>query len=212
MLKIDLHVHSYYSYDSLITPQELVSHARMRGLDGVAITDHDRLDGALKIAKEINFLVIPGIEISSRNGHVLALNVQEPIPKRLEVNETVERIHRAGGLAIACHPTTFFKGSLGKRVDSKFDAVEVINASAIPFHYSVRHARAMALRLGLAQVAGTDAHYAPEIGLAYTLIDADPNPEAILKSINKKLCKPFGNPIPWKMRLGKEFLNLKRIL
>src|SRR3972149_8625567 len=97
--KVDLHVHTVYSRDSLITPEDLVFYARKRGLTAVAVTDHDRVDGALKIAKEADFLIIPGIEVSSRNGHVLGLNVQESIPKGLSVDETVDRIHAAGGLA-----------------------------------------------------------------------------------------------------------------
>lgn len=136
-LKIDIHVHTCYSNDSLITPKELVSYARKRGLDGVAITDHGRIDSALKIAKETNFFVIPGIEIECSDGHVLGLNLQETIPQKLTNAETVERIHEAGGIAVACHPVAFFKGKLKNYANSKFDAVEVINASAFPFNYSV---------------------------------------------------------------------------
>jgi len=79
-LKIDLHVHTIYSRDSLITRKDLTFYARKRGLNGVAITDHDRIDGALKIAKETDFLVIPGIEVSSLNGHIIGLNVSELVP------------------------------------------------------------------------------------------------------------------------------------
>ena len=111
-LKIDLHVHTCYSYDSLITPEELVFYAKKCGLDGVAIADHDRIDGALKIAKETDFPIIPGIEVSSLNGHVVGLNLQEPIPKKLSVSETVDKIHEKGGLAVACHPVAFMKGSV----------------------------------------------------------------------------------------------------
>jgi len=209
-LKIDLHVHTHYSYDSLITPEELVFYAKKRGLDAVAVTDHDRLDSALKIAKETAFPIIPGMEISSSNGHILALNVVELIPKRLSADETVDKIHEAGGIAVACHPVTFFKESLGKNTNSKFDAVEVINASAFPFNYSVRNGRKMASRLGIAQVAGSDAHYGPEIGCAYTLVDAELEVDEIIKAISKGLCQPFGRAIPLPTRLKREILSLKR--
>ncbi|HLE75655.1 MAG TPA: PHP domain-containing protein, partial [Candidatus Bathyarchaeia archaeon] len=94
--KVDLHVHTVYSRDSLITPEDLVFYAKKRGLTAVAVTDHDRVDGAIKIARETDFLIIPGIEVSSRNGHIVALNVQEPVPRGLSADETVDRIHEAG--------------------------------------------------------------------------------------------------------------------
>lgn len=102
-------MHTQYSYDGLITPKELVYYAKKRGLDGVAITDHDTIEGALKIARETNFLIVPGIEISSSDGHIVGLNVSEAIQKGLSASETVDRIHDAGGIAIACHPSAFFK-------------------------------------------------------------------------------------------------------
>ena len=208
-LKIDLHVHTQYSYDSLITPKELVFYAKKRGLDGVAVTDHDRLDGALKIAKETDFLIVPGMEISSLDGHVIGLNLREPIPSGLSVDETVDKIHELGGIAIACHSVTFFKGSLGGHINSKFDAVEVINSSAFPFKYSVRRSREIASRLGISRVAGSDAHYGPEIGHAYTLVDAELEVNEIVKAISKGLCLPFGSAIPLKIRLKRELLLLK---
>jgi hypothetical protein len=209
-LKIDLHIHTHYSYDSVITPEELVYYARKSGLNAVAITDHDRIDGALKIAKETDFLIIPGMEISSLNGHIVALNLQEPIPKELTVSETVDKIHEKDGLAVACHPITFFKESLGTHTNSKFDAVEVINASAIPFRYSVKHGEKIASRLRITRVAGSDAHYGPEIGCAYTIIEAEPKVEEIINAIQKGKCQPFGNAIPVTTRLKREFLILKR--
>jgi predicted metal-dependent phosphoesterase TrpH len=209
-LKIDLHVHTCYSYDSLITPQQLVLYAKKRGLDGVAITDHDRVDGALKIARETDFLIIPGVEVSSLGGHIVGLNVQKQIPQKLSVDETVDKIHEAGGIAVACHPTVFIKQSLGKNLSSKFDAVEVINASAFPFRYSVNRSKQIASNLGVAAVAGSDAHYGPEIGYAYTLIDAAPRVSDIVNAISNRLCQPFGSAIPLSLRLKREFLVFRK--
>jgi predicted metal-dependent phosphoesterase TrpH len=209
-LKIDLHVHTFYSYDSLITPKELVFYAKKRGLDGVAITDHDRVDGALKIAEETDFLIIPGIEISSLNGHIVALNVHELVPPKLSVDETLDRIHEVGGIAIACHPITFFKESLKGHISPRFDAIEVINSAAFPFDYSVRHSQEIASQLGIARVAGSDAHYGPEIGHAYTLVDAESEVDEIVKAIRKGSCSPHGKAIPLTMRLKKQLLVLKR--
>jgi predicted metal-dependent phosphoesterase TrpH len=212
-VKIDLHVHTCYSYDGLTKPEELVFYSRKVGLDGLAITDHDRVDKALKIAKETrDYLVIPGVEISSLNGHVIGLNVQEAISKGLPIEETVERIHEQGGLTIACHPISIFKANINQVLFHKFDAVEVINSSAIPFKLCVRKAMEITVRIGKPQVAGSDAHYGPEIGSAYTLVDSEMECDKILKAINNGRCQPYGKAIPMKIRLKREILKLKRRL
>lgn len=209
-LKIDLHVHTCYSHDGLITPTELVSYAKKAGLDGVAVTDHDRVDGAIKMAKELDFLIIPSMEISSLKGHIIALNLQEAVPKKLDVDETIDKIHELGGLAVACHPAVSAKSSLKGNVNRKFDAVEVINASAFPFKRSVQKAKKIASSLGLAQVGGSDAHYAPEIGSAYTLVEAEPRIEEIVNAISKGLCQPHGKAISLTTRLKRKILTLKK--
>ncbi len=211
-VRVDLHVHTVYSNDSVITPKELVFYARKRGLTAVAVTDHNQVEGARKIAKETDFLVIPGTEVSSLNGHIVGLNVEEPIPKRLSLQETVDRIHQAGGIAVACHPFVLFKGSVGKHVTAKFDAVETINSSAFPFKSSTEKANQLADRLKLPKVAGTDAHYGPVIGQAYTLVDAEPNVEAVLKAIINGRCQPFGESMPFTLRVKNQFRFFKKYL
>jgi predicted metal-dependent phosphoesterase TrpH len=209
-VKIDLHVHSNFSYDSLITPREISFYAKKHGLSGVAVTDHDRLDGALEIAKHAEILIIPGMEISSLNGHIIGLNVQESIPSKRDADETVDRIHEAGGIAVACHPMVWSKQSLGRHTSSKFDAVEVVNASAIPFRRSVKLAHELALALGIAEVGGTDAHYGPEIGCGFTIVNAELKVDDIIKAIAEKRSQPCGNAIPLILRLKRELLVLNR--
>jgi predicted metal-dependent phosphoesterase TrpH len=206
-LKIDLHVHSHYSADSVITPEDIIRYAKKRGLDGVAITDHDRIDGALRIAEKIDLLVIPGIEVSSRDGHIVGLCVNEVIPPKLSAGETVEKIHATGGIAIACHPISLFKGGLGRHLTSGFDAVETINSSAFPFGYSVKNAERIASHLGVARVAGSDAHYGPEIGYAHTLVDAESTVGDVVEAIRNRLCQPFGKAIPLTLRVKRKFLT-----
>lgn len=207
-LKLDLHVHTWHSNDSLITQKDLAFYAKKRGLDGVAVTDHGRLDGALKIAKMIDLFVIPGIEIYSSKGHIVGLNVEEQIPNGLGVDETVDNIHKAGGIAVACHPTTLFKGGLGRHITSGFDAVETINSSAFPFRYSVRHSMELAASVGIESfVAGSDAHYGPEIGFAHTVVEAEPAVEDVVKAIIRGSCQPFGRAIPLGLRLRRTILT-----
>jgi predicted metal-dependent phosphoesterase TrpH len=209
-LKIDMHVHTCYSADSVITPEELVICAKKRGLHGVAVTDHDRLDSALRIAERKDFLVVPGMEISCPQGHIVGLNVKTPVSGGLSVDETTEKIHDAGGIAVACHPTGLFKGSLGNRVSSRFDAVEVINSSVIPFNWSVRKNEQIAANLKKPRLAGSDAHYGPEIGYAHTIVNSEPNVQEIIEAIVKGQCQPFGRSIPFMTRLKGAIAVRKR--
>ena len=209
-VKADLHVHPTYSRDSIITPEDLVFYAKKRGLNAVAVTDHNQVEGAKKIAAETDFLIIPGTEVSSRDGHIVGLNVNEVIPRGLRADETVDRIHRAGGVVIACHPYALFKGSIGQYVTAKFDAIETINASSFPFRSASSKAEKLAERFRLPRVAGTDAHYGPVIGCAYTVIDSELNLESILKAIIEGRCQPAGGAISLRMRLQNQGRFLKK--
>jgi hypothetical protein len=211
-VRADLHIHTTYSADSIITAKDLVFYAKKRDLTAVAITDHNQVEGARRIAKETDFLIILGTEVSSAGGHIVGLNVQERIPRDLSPEETVDRIHAAGGVAVACHPYAMFKGSIGKYVTAKFDAVEVINASAFPFNRSVKKAAELAENFKLSRVAGTDAHYGPVIGCAYTLVEAEPNVEAILKAIVAGRCTPAGGSMPLRIRLENQGRFFKKYL
>jgi predicted metal-dependent phosphoesterase TrpH len=208
-LKIDLHVHTCYSHDAVTTLKEVITYSKKRGLDGVAITDHDTLLGALKLLQKNEILVIPGIEITTMNGHIIALNITKTIPPKLDLSETVQRIHEAGGIAVAAHPTSVYKSTFNQQV-TFCDAIEVINSAAVPFSFSTYLSRKLANRLKLPQTGGSDAHYAPEIGAAYTIIEADPDIDEIIQAIKRGATLPLGNPIPWRVRLKRGALSLKR--
>jgi len=204
-LKIDLHVHTHYSKDATTTLKELIQYAKKKGLDGVAVTDHDTTRGALRLAKQKRLLIIPSVEVSSLHGHVLALNVTKPITRRLSLPETVEKIRQSGGIAVIAHPGVVLKTGLGLKIPStsNIDAVEVINASAFPFFLSTYLSRRMAQRLRLPQTAGSDAHHPREIGKAYTIVDSDSNPSDVIEAIRKGKTVPSGKPISWVWRLRR---------
>ena len=211
-IRADLHVHTTYSSDSLITPEDLVYYSKKNGLNAVAVTDHNNWGSAQKIAKETDFLVIPGVEVSSADGHIVALNVKEPIKRGLSAVETVEKIHSAGGVAIACHPFVRFKGCLKGRVCESFDAIEVINARAVPYEDSIKMAQEAAERLNLSRVAGTDAHYGPTIGYGRTIIEAsEANVEAICRAIVEGKCEPAGQPVPARLNFDLTIGRFKRL-
>jgi predicted metal-dependent phosphoesterase TrpH len=206
-LKLDLHVHTCYSHDAVTTLKQVVDYSRKRGLDGVAITDHNTVKGALKL-KTRDIIVVPGIEVSTLNGHLLGLNVTTPIPAKLGIEETIRLIHEAGGIAVAPHPTTFYKSPPSRRVSS-YDAVEVMNGASAPFPVFTYLSKKFASGLGLPQTGGSDSHYAPEIGAAYTVVDADPDVDEIVCAIKKGAAYPVGQGIPLRIRLGRTALKLK---
>jgi predicted metal-dependent phosphoesterase TrpH len=151
------------------------------------------------------------MEVSSADGHIVALNLQELIPRGLSAKETVDKIHEAGGIAIAVHPYAWFKGSLTSHVETaKFDAVETINASAFPFKRCKRKAMEIAQKLNLPCVGGTDSHYGPTIGYGYTVIDSEPNVDAIAKAIVNGKCQPFGQQVPLTLNLERQYKLIKR--
>jgi len=212
-LKIDLHLHTHYSEDATTTLKEVVSHAKKRGLDGVAVTDHDTTRGARKLVKQRpkNFIIIPSVEVSSLHGHVLALNITEPITPKLSLTETVEEIRQKGGTAVIAHPAVVLKTGLGHKISSasNIDAIEVINAAAFPFFLSNYLSRRLAQRLGLPETAGSDAHHPQEIGKAYTMVNADSNLDDIIEAIRKGQTTPLGKPIPWALRLQRIATDMK---
>jgi hypothetical protein len=195
--------------------REVIIYAKKKGLNGIAITDHDTLKGikrALKLASRMGFMVIPGIEVSSLQGHILALNITTPISPNLSLIETVEKIHEASGIAIAAHPSVFVKSHIRARIASAsdLDGVEVINSASFPFFLSTRLSHALAKQLKLPQTAGSDAHHASEIGTAYTLVRADSDVDEVVEAIRKGAVIPFGKAVSWATRVKRGAFSLKR--
>ena len=175
MLKIDVHVHSCYS-DSTGTIKEILKEAQRKGLDGIAITDHKTLEGAYEaIKKQDHLIIIPGEEIKSTQGEVLALGIEKVIPNKLSIIDTIRRIHLQEGLVILPHPTVPFFSSL-KEDDMErlpIDGLEVFSAiTPLPVLYLKKNLK-LALRLGVNIFAGSDSNFPETVGDAYTLIHSD---------------------------------------
>ena len=205
-LKIDLHVHTAGSRDAFIDPQQLPLIVREKGIDGVAITNHDTLTEVTALET----IVLPGIEISTRQGHLIALGVSGPIAGGRSADETVAMIHRAGGVAIIPHPFDPVSPCVNpSKLRSRPEAIEVINSDALFFGLSTKLAIRAAKRLELPMVAGSDSHIPQTVGDAYTLIDSDSKKvEDILNAIRAGLVQPVGRP----SSLSNKALKLARTL
>ena len=175
----DIHIHSNYS-DGANSIEEIVQHAKEIGLDGIAITDHSEIEGSLK-AREFNsaeFGVIPGIEVSSRQGHIVGLGLEEIVHDGLSAEETVKRIHELGGIAIAAHPYDRIRMGVGDLIyELDFDAVEIYNGHTLSVTKSPED---VMKGLKIPAVCGSDAHCLDEIGMAVIKVNGDPI-EAIRK-------------------------------
>ncbi|SDR28046.1 PHP-associated domain-containing protein [Natronobacterium texcoconense] len=174
---IDFHVHSDDSYDGHEPIELVLEHAADIGLDGVVITDHDEISESLRaaaIAPEYGLVGIPGVEVSTRHGHLLAIGVEErPDPGRPFV-ETVETVRKLGGIAIVPHPFQRSRHGVRKRHIRDVDAIETYN-SMLFTGYRNRRARTFARRRGYPEIGASDAHYLPNVGKAYTEILVAPD-------------------------------------
>ena len=164
---LDLHIHSRYS-DGLYSPTVIAKHAKLIGLDGFGITDHNTVKGHKKAklaAKRFGLEFVPGIEVSSHNGHVIGLGIEEPVGIG-SAAEVVERIHELGGVAVAPHPYDVLRHGVWRVLDKvDFDYIEVYNSRTF-FEPLNRCALAAAKRLKLPGVVGSDAHSLREMGLS----------------------------------------------
>lgn len=211
MLRLDLHVHTHHSEDCFSSIEEVIKAAQASGLNGIAITDHNSVNGLKEIENFKDFLVIPGVEVSSKDGHVLGLGVREPIPPGLSARETVELIRQQGGVAIAAHPFGLWK-RVGSVYKARFDAIEVFNSRA--YFVSNGLAKRFAEQNHLPMVAGSDAHHPSEVGLAGVELDCKPKLSSILKAIGRGETSIFGRSLPpavylWRA-LHKLFHRAKR--
>ena len=186
MLTCDLHVHTNFSKDGESSVEDILRAAEAAGLDAIAITDHDSVDGAKKaLTYETSVLVIPGIEITTKQGHLLVLGVTEIIPAGLDVEETVAIARRMGALLILPHPYHVWRHGVARRRKAGMivvDAVESFNSRYIVGSAN-RKAERIARKLGKPCVGGSDAHNARFVGFGRTYVDAEKTVPAILDAI-----------------------------
>ncbi|HWQ68149.1 MAG TPA: PHP domain-containing protein [Methanospirillum sp.] len=199
MLAADLHVHTACSSDGESQVDTVIAAARAAGLDAIAITDHDTHDGCL-IAAGLNLgiLIIPGIEVTTRQGHLLVLGASGPVSSGLDVLETIRLVRSLGGVSILPHPFHRYRHGVALKSPAalaEVDAIEVFNSRYI-LGGANRKALRWAQKLGKPMVAGSDAHNARYIGYGRTIIDAELTVESILDAIRAGKTCPKGRRTP----------------
>src|SRR6478609_5631213 len=182
--KIDLHTHSFFSGDGVSSPEENIAAAKAKGLDGFAITDHNTNDGVTYLLEKglmredgmpvDNFLIIPGVEVTTAEGHLLSIGASLPYLKGRPALDVCNLIHERGGLAIPPHPYDLFRAGIRFSVlqTLPIDALEVFNAATTLRRYNTYAFKYAQLR-GLPMTAASDAHHAEAIGIAHTILKTE---------------------------------------
>lgn len=211
ILRADLHIHSLYSnqtqirrwgkylgkylIDSRSKIKDILITAKNKGLDIISITDHAEIEGSLKateIANKYGLIAIPGLEIATKQGHLLTYGIGHNIPDSLEVTRTALRIRKMGGVIVAPHPFSFqgvFLRGKGKLLlkQKLLDAIEVYT----PLGKLDPKALRMASEFKLAPLASSDSKALFSIGSVYTEINSDKkDATSIIRAIKKRQTKP----------------------
>jgi hypothetical protein len=204
----DLHVHTRYSGltrlyflrfpDSISYPSEIVKMAERRQINVLCVTDHNSIRGALEAMKTATSVeIVAGSEIATLAGDLLGIFLSEDIPRCLPADETIDKIHEQGGLAIAPHPFSSHCDSLGMKImELKLDGVELLNA-AHRDGYTNDAAQTITKNMRVAFVGGSDAHAATMVGNAYTKFKGD-SAEDLRKAILRRETGFAGESTPLK--------------
>lgn len=175
-MKYDLHIHTRHSKCSNLKPEVILKIARKLKLDGIAITDHDTIKGALEVCKKNknkDFEVIVGEEVTTDRGHVLVYYLQKEI-KPGNIQQVLDEAKKQGAIVSLAHPTDFIRFHF-KRKDfmrEGTDAIETFNAR-VTVPWANLTARRLAERFGLGKTGGSDAHFWFEVGKGLTIFEGD---------------------------------------
>ena len=204
MLSVELHTHSSLSYDGRDPVELILEQADAVGLDAIAVTDHDEIDASLEAAEraaDYGLLGIPGMEISSKAGHILGFGLEEAVPPGLSYESTLEAIWDQGGLAVIPHPFQESRHGVMARISrdelAMGDAIEVYNSRLLTGRAN-RQAERFARARDLPMTAGSDAHISEMVGQAVTRVDAEERSvDAVLEAIREGRTTVEGKRTPW---------------
>ncbi len=203
--RFDLHVHSKCS-DGHDDVKTIIKSAVKKGLNGIAITDHDTMRGSVvarRVIKDLklDIVLIPGAEVTTSEGHLLVLGVGDLPKSKMSPEETTDVAHDFGGITVVPHPYHPFRHAIGRI--PKCDAVEVYNSKHL-FGIANARARIGAKKHHLPMVAGSDSHFAKTVGLGVTEIDAEDADDAI-QAIKSGHTRIDGRRTPPQFFIGNTF-------
>jgi len=196
---IDLHCHTSSSFDSLARPDAVMRAAVSRGLTHLAITDHDRIDGALRArdAAPDGLTVIVGEEVKTADGDLVAIFIEKLVPPGLTAVETIVAIREQGGLVGVPHPFDRLRGYGRKSgadladIADRVDWVEAYNARVVGGSANER-AALFALEHELPGVCASDSHTVMEVGVSYNVVRGDPSsPAGLLAALSHVDMHPY---------------------
>jgi predicted metal-dependent phosphoesterase TrpH len=213
-MRLDLHLHTRDSWDSLSDPEQVLTHGLERGLDRIAITDHNRIEVALEMAARHPEHVIPGEEVRTREGvDLIGLYLREEIPEGTPADEACRRIRAQGGVVYLPHPFAPGKGASGRHAERLAPQVHVVEVFNARLRSDVRNVRAaeLAARHGLPGGAGSDAHTVGEVGSTWVEVPEHANrPEALLEAITR--ARIHGRRAPLRVFLGSNWAKVRKCL
>jgi hypothetical protein len=198
-LKADLHVHSSYSEDSFIKPLKIVEICQKKGINCLAITDHNEIKGAQEAQKIAPFKIIIGEEIKTTQGEIIGYFLKERIQPGLSPEQTIQEIKKQGGLIAIPHPFDFLRRGVIKkkaleRIIKMVDMVEIFNSRNLFEASNIKAAELCKLN-NKTGFAGSDAHTVFEIGSAQTELEDFNNQSEFIVNLNKASFKTKKSPI-----------------
>jgi predicted metal-dependent phosphoesterase TrpH len=184
-VRIDLHLHSRYSHDGRSTLKELIERCSECGLDRIALTDHNTVEGALALAEIAPDLAIVGEEAKTREGEVIGLFITRRLPPYMRAEDVMDMIHEMGGLTYMPHPLDRHRSNFSAEriveLDSRIDIIETYNAWCEPAENQA--AARLARDLEKVSATGSDAHAAAELGRSWMEIENYTTPQDFLEKL-----------------------------
>jgi predicted metal-dependent phosphoesterase TrpH len=217
LLKADLHVHTKWSVDSNMSYDQLIDACKRNGINCIAIADHGTTKGAKAVSKIAPFKVIVCEEIRTPYGEILGMFLQEDIPNKISVEETVKAIRQQGGLICIPHPydrvrpSAFRNAKVLEPLADSADIIEVFNSRSL-YPGIAGKARDLALRHNKIMSVGTDAHSPSEIGYAYVEMEDFNSKEEFLSVLSRaklhgRKTSPFIHLVSTTARFTKKHLQ-----
>ncbi|HPX24889.1 MAG TPA: PHP-associated domain-containing protein [Methanofastidiosum sp.] len=211
-IKLDFHIHSYHSPDGNMKSMDILENAITNNLDVISVTDHNSTKGGIETRnlaekKDMPIKVIVGQEVLTDSGEIIVLNIEEEIPKHLTLEETLS--YGKKGFIIAPHPFDKFRKGIGHAINSvkdEIDAIEVFNSRTIMSNHN-KLAKTYAKINNIPGVAGSDSHFAEELGSSYFILDSKKSINSIFKSIEEGKISIYGRQTGIKPHLKTSMIH-----